>query len=101
MSEGAKININDPKVNEDSIKEALNDLEDSLKNFKFFSDFYECIADTDGIIILTEWEEYKKIDWEKVSKKMRKPSWIFDTRGVIKNQDPEKFGLNVWKLGNG
>ena len=100
LSEGAKININDPKVKENSIIDSF-DSKDSLKNLKFINNVYECTLNTDAVIILTEWDEYKKIDWQKIASKMRKPSWVFDTRGITNKKALEKFDLNVWKLGQG
>ena len=32
---------------------------------------------------------------------MRKPSWVFDTRGIVNDKELNQFGLNVWKLGKG
>ena len=56
---------------------------------------------SDAILILTEWAEFKKIEWLEISKLMRKPSWIFDCRDIV---DLNHFGecdLNIWKLGLG
>ena len=36
----------------------------------------------DAILILTEWNEFKEVNWAEISKIMRKPSWIFDTRSI-------------------
>ena len=32
---------------------------------------------------------------------MRSPAWVFDTRSVVKRQEIENTGLNLWKLGEG
>ena len=37
----------------------------------------------DAIILLTEWDIYKSINWNDVSNLMRHPAWIFDTRSII------------------
>ena len=39
-----------------------------------------------------------KIDWEEVSKKMRKPAWIFDTRSILNKKDSSIMSsyLNLW-----
>ena len=39
----------------------------------------EASIDADAVVVLTEWEEFKSIDWEQLIKIMRQPSWIFDT----------------------
>ena len=42
----------------------------------------------------------KNINWSKISHKMRKPSWIFDTRLVSNAKEAKLFGIDVWSLGN-
>ena len=49
---------------------------------------------------MTEWEEFKNIDWNIISSKMRKPSWIFDTRNIVDKESAIKSGLNFWEVGN-
>ena len=57
------------------------------------------INDADAVIILTEWEGYRNLDWEKLSSTMRKPAWVFDTRNIIDTKLIKKTNLNFWKLG--
>ena len=54
----------------------------------FFSDnIYDAANDADAIVVLTEWEEYSNINWDKISKLMRKPSWIFDSRSILNGKE--------------
>ena len=53
----------------------------------------------DAIVILTEWQLFYELRWFEISKKMRKPSWVFDTRGIINVEELKKLGINVWKIG--
>ena len=39
--------------------------------------------DADAIVVLTEWDEYSRLDWDSIALTMRKPSWIFDARSII------------------
>ena len=108
LIDGARLSIYDPKVKSKEIYENLGDLNNpENQTFKVqdqvsIASSYEELADgSDAIIILTEWDEFKKIDWSTISKLMRKPSWIFDCRDII---DPNHFvesDLNIWKLGCG
>ncbi len=112
LEEKAKISIFDPKVTKDSIdnelKNALfklksrnmHNIENSeLKNWNYCEDINEVFNNADALIFLTEWEEFKSIDWEKVSSLMRYPAWIFDCRSIINIDKASKYGLNVWSLG--
>ena len=39
--------------------------------------------------------------WEVVAKKMRKPSWIFDSRSITNSKEVLRAGLNYWLIGDG
>ena len=54
-----------------------------------------------AILVLTEWEEYRYIEWDKVAKKMVKPSWVFDSRSITDPNQIKKSGLNLWRIGDG
>ena len=114
LNEGAILYINDPKVTSDQITDNLNINENkSLLNKKVKYDIedegswcYEKglsigFEGADAVVILTEWKEYFDIDWYLASKKMRKPSWLFDARSVVSNEDFNKYDFNFWQIGNG
>ena len=107
LENGAEIVISDPKVKVEQIAKELG-LDENCKNLKtdygfwFFSkDFYNACDDADALVILTEWNEYKQIDWKRVYNSMRKPAWVFDTRSVLDPNQILKTGLNFWAVGNG
>ena len=107
LENGAEIIISDPKVNSFQIardlnlKENHNELNSEFGYWKFSKDIYEAVQDSDAIVLLTEWNEYKNLNWEIISKKMRSPSWVFDTRSISNDIEIKKAGLNYWCLGNG
>ena len=57
--------------------------------------------EADAVLVLTEWPEYALIDWEKVSKKMIQPAWIFDSRSILDSEKVRKAKLNFWRVGDG
>ena len=86
IEEGAILKIYDPKVKKEIISK---DLKERLKNkvevkneWIWSNSIEDAAKDADALIILTEWEEFKKINWEELSKIMRKPTWVFDTRSI-------------------
>ena len=107
LKEGSNLSIYDPKISaiqiENELKLKQNKvLENQNKSkWNFSKSIQSCVEGADAILILTEWEEFASLDWEKISKKMRKPSWVFDTRGVINIDKAQNYSLNIWKLGNG
>ncbi len=108
LIEGANLSIFDPEVNDkeiiDNLKDAISAEANSLKikNRLSIASSYEKLAkDSDAILILTEWDTFKKIEWSNISKIMRKPSWIFDCRDILDVDHFRESDLNIWKLGFG
>ncbi len=114
LDEGAALQIHDPKVSIDQVRRDLNKFSDrELSNMEeieskylertwsFSKKVYDVIDGTDAIIILTEWEEYIEIDWDKASKMMRNPSWVFDARSIVDAAKLRKSGINLWRVGDG
>ena len=107
IENGAEIIISDPKVKTSQIERDLKMVENykeinSEYGFWHFSeDIYCAVEDADAIVLLTEWQEYKDLDWQKIENSMRSPSWVFDARSIARVDQIKKTGLNVWSIGNG
>ena len=106
LEEGCNINIYDPKVNASQIEIDLDQKQTPNSNFDCLEggwalseSILECVKEADGLVIMTEWQEFKKINWEEVSNVMRSPAWLFDTRLISNSKEAEYAGLNVWQLG--
>ena len=104
LEEGAELNIYEPKVSKNQIEKALNQKENELKidsKWSFSQSVNESVKDSDAIVIITEWQEFKYLEWEKISSLMRKPSWLFDLRSIADSKEAKFHGINVWKVGLG
>ncbi len=109
LEEGAHLIINDPKVNK---KQVDNDLKNdqifvstlnnknSFGTWEFSNNLESAFEKADAVVILTDWPEYKKLNWKIIFKKMRKPAWVFDTRSIVEEKEIQNIGINLWKLGS-
>ena len=73
LENGAKLVIHDPQVAYKEINLALGGFSYNFNNEKRFScidNLYKAFDNADAIVILTEWDNYKKLDWEKISSLM-------------------------------
>src|SRR3989344_3703986 len=69
-----------------------------LKNINYCTDSYEVAKDADALLVLTEWNEFKLLDFAKIKKLMKNPV-IFDGRNIY---DPQKLkDLNFRYFGVG
>ena len=109
IEEGAKVLIHDPKVKKHQIEEVLGPLENvspdgeiiNSVSWDCFDNISQTLVGADAVLILTEWDEYKNIDWANMKNIMRNPAWIFDTRSILDATEIKKTGLNLWTIGNG
>ncbi len=108
LEEGAYLAIHDPKVSKSQIAIDLGcqEINDQNKNndfnkWEFFEKIEDAVHSADAVVILCDWECYKKLDWRDISNIMRSPSWLFDTRDVVNIKSLKDLDLNLWKLGIG
>jgi len=95
LDEHAKVVISDPKA----LDNAKIDLKDYADRLEFVVDPYEAARGAHAIAVLTEWKEYKTLDYKKIFDSMERPSFIFDGRNILNHQELFKIGFNVFPLG--
>ena len=81
---GAKIQAHDPEAMKMAKKtEYFGDNE----NITYFEDKYEAINQTDALLIITEWKEFRSVDFDEIKKRLKR-AIIFDGRLLY---DPKKM----------
>jgi len=102
LEEGAQLVIHDPKVSVEQIRSDLK-MDDGSGDGSWSMDksVVEACRGADACIILTEWYEYMRINWQEVANVMRKPAWLFDARSIADKEAAVRAGLHVWKVGEG
>ncbi|NOY59866.1 MAG: nucleotide sugar dehydrogenase [Calditrichaeota bacterium] len=95
IEEHAHVVINDPKA----LDNARKDLAGLEENLEFEIDPYKATHDAHAIALVTEWELYKTLDYEKIFSAMIKPAFIFDGRNILDHQKLYEIGFNVYPIG--
>lgn len=95
LEERAIVNIYDPKA----IENAKSDLHNVKGLVNYFDDPYEAVKDADAIAVMTEWEVFRELDYEKVFALMRKPAYVFDGRNILDHKLLYSIGFNVYPIG--
>lgn len=103
--EQAKITVYDPKVTEKQILFDLNYLhsrteEENKKHLATVQDPYEACQGAHAIAVLTEWDEFKSYDWERIYKQMNKPAFIFDGRNLLDKEKLTQIGFKYQAIGS-
>ena len=105
ISEQANVSVFDPKVEEKQILFDLDYLEtrnsDSNKKYiKVEKNPYLACENSHAIAILTEWDEFKSYDWQKIYDNMLKPAFVFDGRNLLDKNQLEKIGFVYQAIGS-
>ena len=105
LSEQATVAVFDPKVEEDQIQFDLNYLETrsedaNKKGVQVVDNAYAACKDAHAIAVLTEWDEFKTYDWQKIYDNMLKPAFIFDGRNILNKDELEKIGFIYQGIGS-
>ncbi|VAX18862.1 UDP-glucose 6-dehydrogenase [hydrothermal vent metagenome] len=95
LVERANLSITDPKA----ISNAKIDLKDFVDNIKFTEDPYEAAKEADAIAVMTEWDLYKTLDYQKLFDSMRKPAFLFDGRNILDHNELTNIGFEVHAIG--
>lgn len=103
--ERAHIAVYDPKVDYDQMLFDLNYLETRSTNENSYhlsasDDPYAVCKEAHAIAILTEWDEFKDYDWEKIYNSMLKPAFVFDGRNVLDAEKLRKIGFIYQAIGS-
>ena len=60
---------------------------------------YQACEEAHAIAVLTEWDEFKTYDWEKIYECMLKPAFVFDGRDILDTQKLTEIGFNLSSIG--
>ena len=70
----------------------------ALDSIKFFENAYDAIKDTELLVIITEWDEFKKLDYKKIYE-MVKQKIIVDFRSILNEKEIEQIGFKYYFIG--
>ncbi len=95
VEEKAELVITDPEA----LQNARIDLKNIDGKVSFIEDPYDAAAGCHAIALVTEWDLYKNLDFEKIYRSMIKPAFIFDGRNILDHNRLFEIGFNVYPIG--
>jgi UDPglucose 6-dehydrogenase len=105
LMEGAHIALYDPRVPVSMIHEELQYVgvsPEMLEKQLIICESCEEAADgAHGVAVLTEWDEFRDVDFAKILKGMFKPAFIFDGRDILNHSELREMGFDVYAIGKG
>ena len=95
LAEHACVRIHDPKA----LENARQDLKEIQGDISFVEDVYEAADCAHALALVTQWKEYRELDFERIFQAMAKPAFIFDGRNHLDHKKLYEIGFNVFPLG--
>ena len=93
--EHADVVVTDPKA----LENARSDLSDIADWVTFEPDPYKAVEGAHAIAIMTEWDLYRNLDYERILASMEQPAFLFDGRNILDHRQLFELGFNVFPIG--
>ena len=90
LEEGAQVHATDP--------EAMDKTRKLFPQITYHADAYETLQDAHAALICTEWDVYRKLDWERASKNMAR-KLVIDGRNLYSPQRMRELGFEYYSFG--
>jgi UDPglucose 6-dehydrogenase len=94
VSRGAKVKAYDPKA----VNEAKEHYLKGVQNITYVDSKYDVLKDSDALVLLTEWKEFRSPDFEEMRTQLKTPI-IFDGRNQYNTFNLEDMGIEYYQIG--
>ena len=84
LIKGVSINAYDPIAN--------NEMSKTIRNINYFDSLYDAVIEVDGVVIMTEWNEFRSLDLKKIKSNMSGNIFL-DTRNIISMDQLSSLGF--------
>jgi UDPglucose 6-dehydrogenase len=112
LRERAKLHVYDPRVSYEQIQLDLRnvmadsngqvspvDLQLIEDNVSVATDSYQAAQAAHAIAVLTEWDEFKRLDYQQIYQEMQQPAFVFDGRNILDRRLLSQIGFEVHAIG--
>jgi UDPglucose 6-dehydrogenase len=95
LEEHAEIVVSDPQA----LKNARLDLAGEAGKISYIEDPLQAAEGCHAIALLTEWDLYRHLDFQKIYETMAQPAFLFDGRNLLDHRRCFEIGFNVYPVG--
>jgi UDPglucose 6-dehydrogenase len=90
LAEGVEVRATDP--------EAMERARAVFPNLKYSADPYEVANGADALLVLTEWEQFRRLDWKRIRKEMAR-ALVIDARNMLRPATMKELGFEYESFG--
>ena len=99
LGEQAKVVVYDPKVPASEIVHDVLGVGGANARLSVARSAYEAAAGAHAIVVVTEWDEFKTLDFAKIYDGMVKPAFVFDGRNILDLGKLRALGFRAQGIG--
>ena len=104
LNERARLSIYDPQAAKEEIRQTLKQQKalteiDFDQHVTIEDDPYAAAHQAHAIVILTEWEQFKTLDYAKIYATMTRPAFLFDGRNILDLHALQAIGFEASGIG--
>jgi UDPglucose 6-dehydrogenase len=96
LEEKAEVVITDPQALSSARKDLAAWNESQLR---FEEDPYAACQRAHAVLVLTDWDQYRSLDFVRIFEHMEKPAFLFDGRNILDHRNLHEIGFNVYPIG--
>ncbi len=105
LREHAHVAIYDPRVEPETIRQDLVDAKVPASliasNLEIHTDPYAALKHAHAMAALTEWDEFRDLDFKRIHDLMLKPAFVFDGRAILPATALKSLGFEAFTIGKG
>ena len=105
LREHAHVAIYDPRVEPETIRQDLADAKVPAgliaSNLEIHTDPYAALKHAHAMVALTEWDEFRELDFARIHDLMLKPAFVFDGRAILPTTTLKSLGFQAFVIGKG
>ncbi len=90
LREGARIRAYDPA--------AMQEARQALPDIAYTDDAYDAARGSDALVIATEWNQFRSLDWERMKRTLKSPT-VVDLRNVYEPGQMQRLGIAYTGVG--
>lgn len=99
LAEQARVVVYDPKVPADEIRADVLGKGQDNPHLTVAKSAYEAATGAHAIVVVTEWDEFKRLDYAKILAAMHKPAFVFDGRNILDLPKLNALGFRTYGIG--
>jgi UDPglucose 6-dehydrogenase len=90
QAEGARVRAFDP--------EGMHEAKHMLKDVQFATSPYDCVQNADAAVIVTEWDQFRALDFDRMKDAMKAPV-VIDLRNIYSPAEMRAKGFSYVSVG--